>query len=262
MKSVTIEYTRYFVFNRSKTIQVAEEWKDLNEKQFSTCARMYIEPLDEIDFIANFFGLKRRLVKRINKFARYKLTELANFAMMPKGAVNFFFVEKIPGTNLLAPQSRLANVSFEHFSLFDTFFFDYANKPTDENLCKMVAAMYLRKGDKITQIDFEKHQAYIAKHVDKSTQYAIFLNYVFIREWLSKAFPFLFEKSDEDEDEKPKAKRKLPRKKTSNRPNWSEILDSLVDKDFLNYDRYKNMPCTLGFKIINKRIKEFNRNGK
>lgn len=37
--------------------------------------------------------------------------------------------------------------------------------------------------------------------MDRHVKYAIFLNYVFVKRWLSKAFPFLFPLDDEPEPE-------------------------------------------------------------
>jgi len=261
MRNVRVVDHKYFLFfDRVIEIPVPERWEDLNERQFETCAGIYVNPLHDVDFISRFFGLKKRIVKRMTKFEQYKLTDLVGFAMSPKGTTNFFFMEEIPGTNLLSPACKLRGVSIEHFSLFDTFFFDYANNPTAENLCQLVASIYLKKWEKVTDIDFEKRVKYVSRHVDKSTQYAIFLNYVFLRDWLSKAFPFLFQKADTED--KPESKRKTKPASRPNRPDWTAMIDSLVGDDILNYDQYKEMPCILAFKTINKRIKEWKKNGK
>ena len=262
MKNVRIEYTRYHFFHRQVEINVPERWEDLNCNQFATCAGIYIKPLGDVEFISRYFGIKKNLVKRMSKFEQYRLTELAGFATKPTGTVNFFYMEEIPGTKLLSPAGKLRDVSFEHFSLFDTFFFDYANEPTEDNLCRLVAAIYLKKNEKVTEIDFERRVRHIAFQVDKATQYAIFLNYVFLRDWLSKTFRFIFEKSDSEDEKLSQSKRNFGKVAKPGRPDWNSILDSLVGDDILNYDSYKAMSCILAFKTINKRLKEFKRNGK
>ena len=254
MREVTIKYSFLGLFQRTKTLQVPEKWADLNAKQFEVSAKMYLDPMSDTSFISEFFGINRSLVKRFSLFEQYRLAELAAFVMNPTAVVNFFFMEQIPYSNLLSPLPMLQNVSFEQFALFDTFFFDYANNPTDENLSKFVATIYLKRNEKISAIDFDKRVQLIKKSVPKPIQYAIFLNYVFIRDWLSKTFAYIFEKSEPEEEEAPKKNR---RPKKPIRPDWNAILDSLVGDDILNYNQYKNMDCILCFKTINKRIKDF-----
>ena len=258
MKKVRIEYQHLGIFFKELDIEVPERWEDLNERQFCVCSEIYINPLSDAEFISRFFGIKKNVVEKISKFGQYKLTEMTTFVMKPTGRTNFFFVAEIPGTKLLSPLPKLQRVSIEHFALFDTYFFDYANNPTDENLCTFVAALYLKKGERITDIDFAERVNFIARKVDKMTLYATFLNYVFLRDWLSKAYPFVFSKSD-PEDEKITGRKTKPAK--SVRPDWNMMIDSIVGDDILNYDQYKEMACTLAFKTINKRIKEYKRNG-
>lgn len=260
MRKITIEYRSFGFFNRKQAIEVPERWEDLSETQFSVCAKMHVEPMSDVDFVARFFGLSKRLVKLFSKFEVYKLTELTGFALNPTAVVSSFFIQEIPGTNLLAPQSKLRNISIEHFALFDTYFFDYANQPTPENLCRFVTTLYGKKGERITAIDFDKKYKYVTAKVDKSTQYAIFLNYLFIRKWLSKSFPFVFEQND-DTDDRP-AKRKYVNPTKPNRPDWNGIIDGMVGDDIIHYDEYTRMSCLLAFKTINNRIKNYKKNAK
>jgi hypothetical protein len=184
---------------------------------------------------------------------------LAGFISNPKAIVNFFYLPEIPGTGLKAPDKKLMNVSFEHFSIFDTLFFDYANDKKEESLAKFIAALYLKKGETVIAIDFDSRADFIAKNVDKTTQYAIFLNYTFIRKWLSRPFPLLFGFTEEDPDE---PKKKTVRSKKPNRPDWISILDGLVGEDIINYGKYKQLPCIIVFRTINKRIQTYNKYGK
>jgi len=255
-----IDHRYFFFFDKTIELQVPERWEDLNDNQFTVCAGIYVDPLSDIDFISQYFGIDKRVVKQISKFEQYKLTELASFVVKPTGTVNFFYIDQIPGTKLLSPGQKLRGVTFEHFALFDTYFFDYVNDPTEANLRTFVAAVYLKKGDRITDIDFEKHVNLFARKVDKMTLYAIFLNYVFLRDWLSKAFPSLFQKSDSKEDDEDDRKIK-PQKKPS-RPDWNSMLDGVVGENILEYDSYKALPCIQLFKLMNKHIKEFKRNGR
>ncbi len=259
MINVTINY-RWLFFNRTKTIQVPDKWEDLTRDQFAVCAALYVTNVMEADFLARFYGVRKRLLKRLTSFELYKLTSLADFALTPSAVTNFFFVKEIPGTSLLSPGPRLRGISYEHFSLFDTFFFDYTEKPTPESLARFIAALYLKKKEVITDIDFEKRVNYILRKVDQPTQHAIFLNYIFIHKWLSKSFPFIFEEKEPSAEESLTVKRKRPVKAV--RPDWNAILDSLVGDDIINYDKYKDVAAIVVFKTINNKIKTLKKHGK
>jgi hypothetical protein len=259
MKEVRIEYPFLFVLRKTKVLQVPEEWIDLNERQFAVCSRIFTETISDIEFIAGFFGIKKSFAKRLDKFYQYKLIELVEFISNPKATVNFFYLQEIPGTGLMAPDKQLMNVTFDHFSAFDSLFFDYVNDKKEESLAKFIAALYLKKGETVTGFNFDSRVNFIAKRVDKSTQYAVFLNYTFIRKWLSRPFPLLFGFTEEDPD---KLKHKTLRTKKPNRPNWISILDGLVGEDIINYERYRQLPCIAVFRTINKRIQTYNKYGK
>lgn len=255
MRQVTIEYSTFLRGLKVININVPENWEELNGRQFAICARAIYEHLDDENFISEFFGIERKLVKKISRFVQYKLIEMAEFVASPKAISNTFYMDRIVDTNLFSPGSKLKEVTFEHFMLLDTFFFEYINNPSIELLQKFVASVYLEKEELITTIDIKQRISYISKKVDDATLYAIFLNYTFIRKWLSKAFPHLFSYS-ESEEKSVKTKQKV------NKPDWISILDALVSDDILNYDDYKVIPCTRAFKVINRRISSYYKNGK
>lgn len=259
MKKVKIEYPFLFFFKKEKNIEVPECWMDLSGSQFAICSEAITGMVTDATFISKFYGVKTSLIKQLTKFELFKLIECAEFITNPKAMVNFFYLKSIPGTGLYSPEKRLQNVSFEHFMLFDTFFFDYVNDPKESNLHKFVAALYLKKGEVLTSIDFQKRISYIAKNVDKASMDAIFLNYTFIRKWLSSVFKFLFEYNEQDPEEKHE-KDKQPI--TSNKPDWNSILDGFIGEDILNEQEYRSISCIRAFKTINKRIQIYRTNGK
>lgn len=86
--------------------------------------------------------------------------------------------------------------------------------------------------------------------IDRHVKYAVFLNYVFVKRWLSKAFPFLFPLDDEPE---PEEKRKRP---TAPSVNWLDIFDAFVGDDVAVMEKYQAMPVATAFRILNKRIRD------
>ena len=254
MKEVRIEDRRKVII-----IQVPEEWIELTGPQFAICCKTYIEPVTDIEFISEFFGIEKSLAKRLDKFQQYKLIELAGFIANPKAMVDFFYLKEIPDTGLQAPGKHLRDVTFEQFMIFDSLFFDYMNEQKDNLLTKFIATLYLNENEKVTGFNIDQRVNFISENVDKSTQYAIFLNYTFIRKWLSKPYPWLFGFKEEDPDE-PEKKNLRPKK--PNRPDWNAILYGLIGDDIIHYEEYRQIPCTVAFRTINKRIQTYNQYGK
>lgn len=258
MRHVRIEYRYLFFFRRKIEIEVPDKWEDLSERQFAICSRLFTEHVPDERFISEFFGISRKLVRKFSGFERYRLIECAGFISEPKAVVNSFFLTSIPGTFLHSPESRLKNVSFEQFMLFDTLFFDYVNSHKESDLCKFVACLYLKKGEQVQDFDFESRVDYVRRKVDKATMYAIFMNYIFIRKWLSKAFGYLFEYKERDTaEDKKKAGAKNRPSGQSDRPDWNTIFDSFIGDDILHEEDYKKMRCIRAFKAINNRIKNY-----
>lgn len=80
--------------------------------------------------------------------------------------------------------------------------------------------------------------------IDRHVKYAIFLNYVFVKRWLSKAFPFLFPLDDEPEE-----KRNSP---AAPSVNWLDIFDAFVGDDVAVMEKYQAMPVATAFRLLNK----------
>ncbi|MDH6355476.1 hypothetical protein M2132_001819 [Dysgonomonas sp. PH5-45] len=255
MRKVRIEYTKLFFFKKNKEIYIPDKWEELSERQFAICAKLYSQPVPDDIFLSEFYGIKKSLAHRLSKFEQYKLIECAGFVSDPKQKINYFFLKSIPGTFLVSPEPRLKDISFEQFMLFDTFFFDYMNDPQEYILRKFVACIYTAKGECTSDFDFEQRMEYLLKKVDTTTMYAIFLNYTFIRKWLSGAFPFLFEYKEDNRHER---KQPSVKDKTPSRPNWNAILDGLIGDDILNEEKYRKIKCIRAFKTINNRIKNYN----
>ncbi len=253
MRKLKIEYKRFFFFRKTRQLEIPERWHELNREQFSVCSDIYLKPVTDVQFVSRFFGVPKRVVKKLSKFELYKLTELCTFAARPNGAVNFFYMPAIPGTGLHSPKPKFRDVSFEQFAIFDTYYFMYVRDQGDNDLCRFIAALYLKPGEDVTDIDFEKRVKFVRKHVDEATQNAIFMNYTFVRKWLEKPFPHLFESKPEEDRES--RKKRVEKQQDVSLPNWIEILDAFVGDDILNYEKYKKTNCILMFKRINARIK-------
>jgi hypothetical protein len=249
MKTVEITYRRWWK-DRVQTIRVPEEWPDMTGSQSIAAARCYIDSVNEDDFIADFYDIPKSVVLKMSEFQKYRLTELLEFVFNPDGLINSFYLPEVAG--LRAPGNRLHNITVEHFGIFDTYFFDFAHEKTDEALDRFVAALYLKSGEVITRVDMSKRIKKVST-IDKPTKYAIFLNYIFIRKWLSVRFSYLFQVSDES-----KSKKNLPAKVSKKSlPDWNGMIENVMGDDVLHYNEYKSLPCILFFKQANKKLKQY-----
>ena len=101
----------------------------------------------------------------------------------------------------------------------------------------------------------QKRVMKVAK-IDKHVKYAIFLNYVFVKRWLSKAFPFLFPLDDEREQKDGQKKPAAPS------VNWLDIFDAFVGDDVAVMEKYQAMPVATAFRLLNKRIRDAQKQNK
>lgn len=145
-----------------------------------------------------------------------------------------------------APSAMLRNVSLQQFMSIDNFFQFYTTTQRNEFLLKFVACLYLRPsqsffGKKILDVEAE------AKHLQKADiilMLAIYMNWILIKNWLSKTFKFLFASGNDSG--------KNNRKGT----DWLEVFDSFVGEHVADMIAYQKMECMDAFRIMNNKIKE------
>ena len=145
----------------------------------------------------------------------------------------------------------------------DTAFNRYARDGKDASLDVFISMLYLKDNEYIVlpaggknglfsrqkPLMLQKRIVKVAK-IDRHVKYAIFLNYVFVKRWLSKAFPFLFPLNEDLESEKNNKKPAAPS------VNWLDIFDAFVGDDVAVMEKYQAMPVATAFRILNKRIRD------
>lgn len=258
MKQIKVIYP-YLFWTREKTIECPASWEEMNGRQFLLAVKLQFEQVDDISVVSEFLGLSRRLVARFDSFQLYSLTNLIEFIVFPKATLNRFYINRIPKTKLVAPADKLRNVDMKRFMLFDTLFFDYLNHKKEDDLVRMIAMLYLGPNETTDTIDIADRIRYIEKHVDKITMNAILLNYIFIRKWLAKAYPYVF--SFNEKEEKETTRNKPDPAMKPNRPDWIGIMDDFIGDDFVNSDNYYRKRAMDVFRIINRRIINFKKHG-
>lgn len=259
MRELKFVYPRLLFLTKEVKIDIPESWAEMNEKQFLLALKLQQQEIDDVTLISQFFGISKRIISKISDFELYTLISLVEFLVYPKAAINYFIINRIPRTKLLSPAVKLRDITMKRFMLFDTMFFDYLNSKKEEDLLKMVAMLYMREGEDSGTIDIDKRIEYIKKNVDGTSLSAILLNYIFIRKWLAKAFKHVFSFVEDDNDEHRKVRASAP--STPGRPDWIGIVDDFANNDITNLDKYYRMKATDFFRIMNRRISNYQKNG-
>lgn len=258
MRELRIAYRRFGI--RHEIIRrVPQKWEELTPAQFLLVSRLYLQEMDEPSFLKEFYSLPSGVGS--DTYYSYKLSELVEFISDCRVRMDRFILPAVSG--LKAPGERLKGMCFEHFMHVDTVFNRYVRDGKDASLDTFVSMLYLKDNEYIVlpsggknglfsrqkPLILQKRIMKVAK-MDRHVKYAIFLNYVFVKRWLSKAFPFLFPLDDEPE---PEEKRKKP---TAPSVNWLDIFDAFVGDDVAVMEKYQAMPVATAFRILNKRIRD------
>jgi hypothetical protein len=256
MRQLRIVY-RSFGVRREVIRQVPQKWEELTPDQFLLVSRFYLQEMDESSFLKGFYSLPSGV--GFDSYYIYRLSELIEFISDCCVRMDRFILPCV--ARLKAPGDRLKGMCFEHFMHVDTAFNRYARDGKDASLDTFVSMLYLKDNEYIVlpaggknglfsrqkPLILQKRLSEVAK-INRYVKYAIFLNYVFVKRWLSKAFPFLFPLNDEPE--------KNDKKPTAPSVNWLDIFDAFVGDDVAVMEKYQAMPVATAFRLLNKRIRD------
>lgn len=264
MKQVTLEYKRLLRWVKVD-LQVPSSWHELTPCQMIAVCRLYLGEGSEEDFLTVFFGIPVAVIRSMDSYHRYKMSELVQWISDCRAPHNTFLIPSLRG-GLYAPADKLKGVCLQQFVMADTFFTRYSADERDEDLCRLIACLYLRPDEVFfldqapagrhwwskapVLLDVEQRSRELAS-LDKDIRYAIFLNYILIKNWMSKAYPYLFQEGSSSRDNK------------AGKPsvNWISIIDSFVGDKVTEYDKFLQMPATTAFRIMNNRIREGMKHG-
>jgi len=266
MKSVTITYRpiRFIPFYRTKKGQFPQNWGEITAKQLIAVVCLYKNRITDTAFLSRMSGISRRLFKRCADFERYKLIECIEF-IGDRKPFHEFIVRKITfdsyapnifrDTNLYSPEPKLKGVSFGQFIFADTYFSNYQESQKEDDLNKFIAALYLPKGKSFSEKCIQDNYKLVA-HKDRYTREAIVINYQLIHEWLSLAYPLIFQKRAEILNKDDVDEKGLPRSARNDGSVWIKIFQNFVGDDVLNNDKWAEMPVNTIFQYMTRKYKE------
>lgn len=251
---IQVEF-RYKRLGRSRSIRrsIPSKYAELTPVQFLAAIRLSKGWIDERNFFLQFFSLSPKQLEKLDTFQLYRLSELMGFLKEIRSAYTGFFIQQLSG-NLLAPADKLRGMTFQQFMTVDTFFSWYVVTEKEEYLNRFVAALYLKEKESYlpeagkTELDLDRRSAAVAG-LPFDLRYAIMVNWVLVRSWLSRSYVYLF---PEGEPQKNSNGDKVKGKPV----DWLAVFDAFVGDNVASMDAYKALPCMDAFRLLNRRIKE------
>lgn len=270
MKKVTIEYRRLW-HTVKKTVLMPERWDELNPLQFIAAIRLWMGEISESEFLSLTLGLSS-VIWRMDDFQRFALTREMMWVRNVKRPHNSFIIDRLPGTELYAPGTKLKGCTLQQFMTFDSFYSLYlahssqaketVSEAATDALNSFIATLYRRNDeffsireaqiaigntDGVKLVELETHLLLVSK-LPQAVKEAVSVNYVLIRSWLSKAYPHLFpEGEDEEPTNAPKAVKPV---------DWLKVFDAFIGDHIGDIEKFKAMQATDAFRIMNRRIRE------
>ena len=148
MMTIDIEYRQFGIRRRVRGF-APSRWVEMCERQYMAAVRALLGIIGEDEYMAEMFGISRRLVHRLDDWHRYILRKQLRLLDNGRAESSRLFIARVEG--LHAPSNMLGGMSLQQYMTVDTFFEKYAVSVTSESpmgdipsLCRMVAALYLR----------------------------------------------------------------------------------------------------------------------
>lgn len=264
MKKITLEYRRFFR-QRTQQTNLPENWRELDAHQFVYAVKLWLGEVGIAEFLHHFLGIKKKVISLLSDYQMWVLMHEIDWIQNLHEPHNAFFIETLPGTPLESPGDRLKGCSLQQFMTADTFFSLYCVNQERDNLHAFIASLYKRENEVFSveepvepQMQNSKRLVVLDEHIEQVERLpeimkqAVFLNFILIRSWLSRAFPLVF---PEPEEEEPGIRRNKRQRKP--KPvDWVSIFDALVGDNLADMEKYKAIPATDAFRIMNRRIRE------
>jgi hypothetical protein len=244
MIPIAIEYKPlwFLPWIRRIDTKLPARWSELSQKQITAIPDLNRGKLSEPKLLQIFLGISRSIARKIDSYQAHCILRNLKYIQEPD-AYGSFVVKNIAG--FTAPDAQLKGINFGAFIYGDTYYQNYlAGKR--EDLCRFIACFYYdRRG--FDEKLIETH-AKIIRASDTAKLEAIAINYALIREWLARAYPYVFQKAE-------------PGQKKTQGKGWVAVFDMVVADDLVNQERYALQPVNTVLRYLNRKTKEYYKNG-
>lgn len=248
MKHVKITYKK-----KEYERDIATEWSELDGEGMKLAAQLWCGGLRSDCLISEYYKIPLNVVHVLGDYLTYCLLELTGWMQRLDDAVDDFKIELLPDTIYFAPGARLSGCTLEQFMVADTHFQRYAISQDADHLTLFIAALYHAKMQRDDDMDAKVK---VVEGLDETVRQAVFLNFILVRRWLSRSYPYLFPPSDDDEDEDDGEADKHKKQPKSRPTDWLAIFDAFMGDDVAFIERYKRMGALDAFRLMNRRIKQ------
>jgi hypothetical protein len=240
---ITLEYKPYGFFGKKRfNKELPARWAEMTPNQLAVIPDMRRGILDETKLLNIFLGIRKSLIKRIDSYQRYCILKELQFINKPE-AYEKFIISKILWYK--APAPFLKDITFGAFMFGDTYYQNYLSGTTGD-LNRFIACFYYDK--KGFNEKYIEDNAFKIGLIDLKTREAIAINYALIREWLAKAYPFVFEQGH-------------IRYKAEKSRGWVGVFDAIVADDISNSEKYAEKPLSTILRYLNRKTKEYYKHG-
>lgn len=269
MKPVTITYRPISFIPAYRTVSGSfpQNWGEVSAKQLIAVACGYKNRISDLAFLKTMSGLPIRVLKRTDDYERFKLMEQLEF-ISDRRAFHEFIIQEIRLSKLIrpareyvmrgpllhAPEPKLKGVTFGQFIFADTYFSNYLESNDETDLNKFIAALYLRKDEKFDEQLIQKRYSAVGK-IDRITREAIVINYQLIHEWLSLAYPLIFQRRREMSEIALSPEREAVEGKGDSNV-WIKVFQNFVGDDILHDDMWASKPVNTIFAYMTRKYKE------
>lgn len=244
MIPVALEYKPFLLlpYTRHVETRLPARWSEMSPEQISSIPDMQHGKMTDAEILTVFLGIDRKIAGKLDSYQTHCIIRNLRYISEPEPFGNFI-IKEIAGFK--APGEKLKGVTFGAFIFGDTYYQNYiSGKRNDLN--KFIASFYTRN-EKFDDGLIDKNAEKISK-VKSSTREAIAVNYGLIREWLARAYPYVFEKSEEG------SKKQTPK-------GWIDVYDMLVAENLSDHDKIAMTPASTVLRILNYRRKLYLKNG-
>jgi len=133
MKQIEVTYRPIPFLRWQRTAKGAHPaaWEEVNARQLLAIGALLKGAVTEINFLHVMTSLKKRTLKKMDEYQRFKLSELLEFTK-ERNPHNSFIVHRIMAAGLpfTAPQPKLKGMPFGQFVYTDSLFSDYQEDRT------------------------------------------------------------------------------------------------------------------------------------
>ena len=245
---------RVTIDGKPHVYHVPERYAEMNEGQFLTAVLHVMRMTDRGAFWERFAGMRQAFSSRLPEWVWMEMDGMVEYIPRLNEGIDKFLIPSLPIRGRLfldelhAPRPMLDGMSFQKFMTADNFFSYYCVTQREQFIDRLVASLYLREhetfiieSNKEVLVPMEKREAYIHHHYSEATRFAIFVNWILIKNWLSQTFRHLFPRGSSDG--KPHAS------------DWLQLFDSFVGDNIPFIVEYQKMPCMDALRIIDGKIK-------